>query len=400
MGVSVQPINWGLVEGIGEGIGEGYSNRRLKRSMTNAKDVVNPDGTVNWDKASRVLLMDRPWEATSGVLGDSGFGAGDYGLNPQIYEDPDHPGQFISAQPGRNGQPNIVRDSQGRILRPLTGYQFLPDGRGGYIQVPKKGPVGGLLSNPIPSGQPGAANEEGATWTQPPPPSGETDPQAVQPPGPEWGEYIPSNLGPDGDFGGGVDGVGGSGIEGDEVYGGAGSVAPQRTTPPTKEQANVDEAVGDIKGKALQSIPGYENNLREMLRTLNQLEANPDLGRVTGAIQGRMPGAIQSERQAEVQSLIDLVTAKQWQQAFETLKGGGSITVEEGLSAAKAMSRLGAQQMGTPAYKEAIKDAKRQLWDLYNVIRIKAGKPQLENPFKTDKGTNSKVIDYRDWFGM
>lgn len=48
-----------------------------------------------------------------------------------------------------------------------------------------------------------------------------------------------------------------------------------------------------------------------------------------------------SQKANEVQSDISSILAKQYQQAYETLKGGGQITVYEGRTVAAALSKLG-----------------------------------------------------------
>lgn len=395
-GLQFPRIDFSYLSDIGKTIGNTIESRQFGSVFKDGFPMKDgaPDYATAIDMLGRKGYTKEALSLADSAYGDSG-GLGEFGLNPVKVEDPNNPGQFILIQPGRGGQHNIVRGEDGNPVRPVVSYKLVPDGRGGYAYMPSQGPVGGLLGDDgwdARSGLPQPDDEPRSTWEMPGNPTNETDPQipeAVEP-GPEWEPY---RMGPADDFG-----------QTDVAQ--AGQVNPLTIMPPATQDKNIDEAVGDIQGKAEQSLPAIETDLKEVLNGLNILEKDPRLSSITGMIEGNIPRGLQTQSQSEVQSILDNVLGIMWKQAFESLKGGGSITVEEGRAAADAMSTLGNQRVGTPAFRRALANAKYRMWELMNVVRRKAsgpgGKkyPPLKNPYQRGVTGDDKVYDVREWLGM
>lgn len=81
---------------------------------------------------------------------------------------------------------------------------------------------------------------------------------------------------------------------------------------------------------------------------------DPNLGAVTGMVQGRLPPLTQAG--TDLVTRIEQLQGQAFLQAFESLKGGGAITEREGLAAQNAIARLNRAQS-----KEAFQEALREL---------------------------------------
>jgi hypothetical protein len=114
-----------------------------------------------------------------------------------------------------------------------------------------------------------------------------------------------------------------------------------------------DDAQAQEKAK---SVIGQFDNLTT---TLDLLQKHPGLPDITGAKGG---GAllsyvgkekpIEGTNAAGAQALLDQVKGQQFLQAFETLKGGGNISVSEGEAATKALSAINS----TTSEKDLVKN--------------------------------------------
>jgi hypothetical protein len=80
---------------------------------------------------------------------------------------------------------------------------------------------------------------------------------------------------------------------------------------------------------------------------------DPNLGAVTGMVQGRLPPLTQAG--TDLVTRIEQLQGQAFLQAFESLKGGGAITEREGLAAQNAIARLNRAQ-SREAFEQALKD--------------------------------------------
>lgn len=92
---------------------------------------------------------------------------------------------------------------------------------------------------------------------------------------------------------------------------------------------------------------------QDSIALINSVLNDPRLGAVTGMIQGRLPPLTQSA--TDLVTRIEQLQGQAFLQAFESLKGGGSITEREGLAAQNAIARLNRAQ-SKEAFEEALKE--------------------------------------------
>lgn len=104
----------------------------------------------------------------------------------------------------------------------------------------------------------------------------------------------------------------------------------------------------------------------DSLSLIDSVLGDPNLGAVTGMIQGRMPPVTQGG--TDLVAKIDQMQGQAFLQAFQSLKGGGAITEREGQAALNAVARLQRVQS-----EEAFKASLQELRTI-----IERGKRRLE----------------------
>jgi hypothetical protein len=107
---------------------------------------------------------------------------------------------------------------------------------------------------------------------------------------------------------------------------------------------------------------------QDSLELINSVLNSPSLESVTGMIQGRLPAMSQSG--TDLVTRIEQLQGQAFLQAFESLKGGGSITEIEGQAATNAIARLNRAQSA-----EAFRESLRDLQEIYQraVDRVSNG---------------------------
>lgn len=132
---------------------------------------------------------------------------------------------------------------------------------------------------------------------------------------------------------------------------------------------------------------------KSLIRTLDKLIKDPELGDITGPIQGEYsqaaPAFMKSRAQRRLQPIINQLKGQQFGQAFETLKGGGQITEVEGLKAEQAQAALD-QTMDDSDYKAALEDYKKVVEN--GLARAEGRKPP--NDFGEEFGEVSTQAEY------
>lgn len=137
------------------------------------------------------------------------------------------------------------------------------------------------------------------------------------------------------------------------------------------------EEEGVSRGKATTAIPKAENDIFRAVRQIDEVLVDPALSSVTGW-QGSLPTLFSSS--ADMEERLRQIGGGAFSQAFETLKGGGAITEAEGRPATAAIARLEKLSQSDAGYVQALKDARTEMWNLYNVARRKAGMDPLPEP--------------------
>ena len=122
---------------------------------------------------------------------------------------------------------------------------------------------------------------------------------------------------------------------------------------------------------------------------------DPALAGITGMVQGSIPPMTQAGTDLNVK--IEQLQGQAFLQAFESLKGGGSITAIEGDKATAAMARLNRVQ-GTPAYLEALAEIRYVMQRAKQ--RAEGGDPGQYNFEWPPKETPAGVPDADGWITL
>jgi len=126
------------------------------------------------------------------------------------------------------------------------------------------------------------------------------------------------------------------------------------------------EATGQAQGQLPLSIAAGER----IIGNIDKALADPALGRVTGSFGGRAPNW--SEGAQRAQSRVDQVVGGAFLQAYNDLRGAGSISEREGAAASAAYTRLKTQTMGDTDYREALKEFREEVRKLMGIARDRA----------------------------
>lgn len=150
------------------------------------------------------------------------------------------------------------------------------------------------------------------------------------------------------------------------------SAAPKVIEKNVAEKARLGE-LGKASGISQAALPTVLNASQRMLSTIDAIDQDPNLDRVTGLVGGRIPKNLQTEAMAETQSRLDQVQGQTFLQAYNDLRGAGQITEREGMAAQAAYNRLTTQTMGTAAYRKALKEFRDEVVGLVEIAKRKAG---------------------------
>jgi hypothetical protein len=157
-----------------------------------------------------------------------------------------------------------------------------------------------------------------------------------------------------------------------------GSVKPMQFPNGERVMGPADKAAatttGKAQGTATVNLSSVENTARRMIEQLDAVGKDPGLSSVTGFIGGRTPRVAQFPGQAALQSKIDQIQGNTFLSAYESLRGAGAITEQEGQAAKDAITRLGTQAMSAKEYRTALAEARREINKLVDLARQKAGK--------------------------
>lgn len=181
--------------------------------------------------------------------------------------------------------------------------------------------------------------------------------------------------------------------------------------PETKAAQTAAEKSATIsaesKAKAIDAMPAAEQRIGRVLGLLDDIVSHPNLSSLTGwenkawrglegtinNVKGFIPfaggGKVEFPETVipETENLVAKIKQVQgnaFLQAFESLKGAGAITEKEGEKATEAMNRLGTFGQSDKGYREALMDARREMYELLNIVRQKAGVKEVPAPSTWD----------------
>lgn len=127
---------------------------------------------------------------------------------------------------------------------------------------------------------------------------------------------------------------------------------------------------GKLQAEAAQRLPEAEQAAATTLQYIDAVLADPNLPNVTGW-QSRLP-TVTSES-ADTESRIAQLGGRAFLAAFERLRGAGQISEQEGQRAMEALARLTNMRQSDAGYVQALHDFRREVLDLLEVARRKAG---------------------------
>lgn len=118
---------------------------------------------------------------------------------------------------------------------------------------------------------------------------------------------------------------------------------PVGTVPKDKQGEADQTATGKAHAEARAAFPQVEAAANQMISSIDSLAEDPYLDSMVGSVQGRWLPNVSSDA-ARVQSKMDQIGGQSFLQAFNSLRGAGQITEQEGSKATAAMGRLNTAQ--------------------------------------------------------
>lgn len=149
----------------------------------------------------------------------------------------------------------------------------------------------------------------------------------------------------------------------------------------SEETAKVE---GKAKGEALTNLPKAEASAADITGKIDEVLTDPNLSGVTGPLQGSSWHPTLFGKSVDVITKIEQLGGGAFLQAFEALKGGGQITEVEGKKATDSLARITNRRQSDEGYRKALLEFKRDVFNLANLARKKAGKPEIPLPAELD----------------
>jgi hypothetical protein len=164
------------------------------------------------------------------------------------------------------------------------------------------------------------------------------------------------------------------------------------------ERTATETARGTALGTAQAGLPQALESGQTMLDTIDRVIRDPDLGWVTG-IQANwsdrhwadpmryventipfltnLPNALWSPTVNTTRANIAQIQGQAFLQAYQSLRGAGQISENEGKKATEAFSTLANLAQDDAGYMRALYNARREVWNLMNLARVKAGQQAM-----------------------
>jgi hypothetical protein len=116
-------------------------------------------------------------------------------------------------------------------------------------------------------------------------------------------------------------------------------------------------AVGAAEGQAVAGLSDAIAQADQSVNLIDQIYTSPALPSITGMVQGRLPAGLPlitgGQAGADLSVKVEQLQGQAFLQAFESLKGAGAITEQEGAAATRAIARLSTVQ-SPEEYREAL----------------------------------------------
>lgn len=103
-----------------------------------------------------------------------------------------------------------------------------------------------------------------------------------------------------------------------------------------------EEKIGASQGEASTKIPGAQATAERINQSVDALLSDPGLTRITGSVMGRLPSY--GPDAVRAQSRLDQIKGQSFLSAYDSLRGAGAITEDEGRRATEAQARLNQAQ--------------------------------------------------------
>lgn len=139
---------------------------------------------------------------------------------------------------------------------------------------------------------------------------------------------------------------------------------------PKKWRETLATKMADDRAKAVSSLPEALRNANFLVGKIDDILEDKSLGAVTGMIGGRTPNYRTDSVNA--QAKIDQLKGQAFLQAYQSLRGSGAISNQEGAKAERAMARLEQQAVGTKDYVKALKEFRNEVVNLRTLAERKA----------------------------
>jgi hypothetical protein len=166
-------------------------------------------------------------------------------------------------------------------------------------------------------------------------------------------------------------------------------VAKQNQAESFQKTTGTETAKNNVEAKA--ALPAIETAANQMLSSIDSLANDAYLPKMVGPANSRKWNVSgDSER---VQSKIDQIGGQSFLQAYNSLRGAGQITEEEGKRATAAMGRLNIAQ-NEKDYREALAELRAVVQSGLDRARVKAGVAtgdQTTAPAPSENKTSSGV---------
>lgn len=149
-----------------------------------------------------------------------------------------------------------------------------------------------------------------------------------------------------------------------------------------------EKKAGEARGTAQANMPQAMQAANSLVRNIDWLLDNQNrVAGVTGwqgqgwydapAWYNPLAYVPEGTSRADTKERIRQVTGQGFVQAFNSIKGAGPISDQEGAAASAAITRLENRGQSDEEYMQAVRDARREIWELMNVARAKAGQPPI-----------------------
>lgn len=157
------------------------------------------------------------------------------------------------------------------------------------------------------------------------------------------------------------------------------------------------EAEGKALGQARAGLPSALRSGESLTRNIDSVIGDENRDSITGWQQmfpfGYLPYSPSGQ---DSRARIEQLQGQAFLQAFNDLRGGGQITEAEGRKASDALARLSNLGQSDAGYRTALDDARKEIHDLMNVARQKAGqRPAPYTPYQAPNQTPQSGADRR-----